>query len=61
MVEQSAISDKKVEIERAKLVEQSEKTSQNPSERKKLFIREFQLYNSMVLGIQGGLLSACHL
>ena len=43
---------KKVEIERAKASGTSEKTSQKPREKKKLFNQKFKLYNSMVLGIQ---------
>lgn len=49
-VVQSAICDKKVEIERAKLVEQA-KNIAKPRE-KKSCLSEIQLYNSMVLGIQ---------
>ena len=49
-VVQSAICDKKVEIERAKLVEQA-KNIAKPRE-KNSCLSEIQLYNSMVLGIQ---------
>ena len=49
-VVQSAICDKKVEIEKDKLVEQA-KNIARPSE-KKSCLEEIQLYNSMVLGIQ---------
>lgn len=49
-VVQSAICDKKVEIEKAKLVEQA-KNIAKPRE-KKSCLSEIQLYNSMVLGIQ---------
>ena len=48
-VVQSAICDKKVEIERAKLVEQA-KNIAKPRE-KKSCLSEIQLYNSMVLGM----------
>ena len=49
-VVQSAICDKKVEIEREKLVEQA-KNIAKPRE-KRSCLAEIQLFNSMVLGIQ---------
>ena len=55
---QSHICDKKLELERQKLVEQAKRIARPPEGKRPL--DEIRLYNSMVLGIQK-LFSTCHL